>query len=107
MINENAPRNRFYYCIIVLYYCYYYISPSLSFCFCAQTFANFHNLFLGEKDGFNIPEVKACPEVERYLNMPLAELAKQVPREMDGVAKRLFCDGYMYLYQSPSMALYR
>ncbi|XP_053355388.1 ubiquitin carboxyl-terminal hydrolase CYLD [Clarias gariepinus] len=61
----------------------------------------------GETDGFNIPEVKACPEVARYLNMPLAELAKQVPREMDGVAKRLFCDGYMYLYQSPSMALYR
>ncbi|XP_047669331.1 ubiquitin carboxyl-terminal hydrolase CYLD isoform X2 [Tachysurus fulvidraco] len=62
---------------------------------------------IGETDGFNIPEVKACPEVARYLTMPLAELAKQVPREMDGVAKRLFCDGYMYLYQSPSMALYR
>lgn len=62
---------------------------------------------VGETDGFNIPEVKACPEVARYLTMPLAELAKQVPREMDGVAKRLFCDGYMYLYQSPSMALYR
>lgn len=61
----------------------------------------------GETDGFNIPEVKACPEVARYLTMPLAELAKQVPREMDGVAKRLFCDGYMYLYQSPGMALYR
>ncbi|KAG7326262.1 hypothetical protein KOW79_009663 [Hemibagrus wyckioides] len=60
----------------------------------------------GETDGFNIPEVKACPEVARYLTMPLAELATQVPREMDGVAKRLFCDGYMYLYQSPSMALY-
>ncbi|KAK3574703.1 hypothetical protein QTP86_015398 [Hemibagrus guttatus] len=60
----------------------------------------------GETDGFNIPEVKACPEVARYLTMPLAELAKQAPREMDGVAKRLFCDGYMYLYQSPSMALY-
>ncbi|KAI5614619.1 ubiquitin carboxyl-terminal hydrolase CYLD-like, partial [Silurus asotus] len=61
----------------------------------------------GETYGFNIPEVKACPEVARYLTMTLAELAKQVPREMDGVAKRLFCDGYMYLYQSPSMALYR
>ncbi|TSL22069.1 Ubiquitin carboxyl-terminal hydrolase CYLD [Bagarius yarrelli] len=61
---------------------------------------------IGETDGFNIPEVKACPEVARYLTMPLAELAKQVPREMDGVAKRLICDGYMYLYQSPSMALY-
>ncbi|XP_076871017.1 ubiquitin carboxyl-terminal hydrolase CYLD isoform X2 [Brachyhypopomus gauderio] len=60
----------------------------------------------GERDGFNIPEVKACPEVGRYLSMPLAELANQAPRQMEGVAKRLFCDGYMYLYQSPSMALY-
>ncbi|XP_030647001.1 ubiquitin carboxyl-terminal hydrolase CYLD [Chanos chanos] len=60
----------------------------------------------GERDGFNIPQVTACPEIGRYLRMTLAELANQVPREMDGVAKRLFCDGYMYLYQSPNMALY-
>lgn len=63
-------------------------------------------LFLGEIDGFNIPQVKDCPEVGRYLTMPLAELAKQLPREMEGVAKRLFCDGYMYLYQNLNMALY-
>ncbi|XP_062854083.1 ubiquitin carboxyl-terminal hydrolase CYLD isoform X2 [Trichomycterus rosablanca] len=60
----------------------------------------------GEVNGYNIPEVKACPEVAHYLEMPLAELAKQAPREIKGVAKRLFCDGYMYLYQSRSMALY-
>ncbi|XP_047444344.1 ubiquitin carboxyl-terminal hydrolase CYLD [Mugil cephalus] len=61
----------------------------------------------GERDGFNIPEVHACPEVGMYLEMPLAELANQVPRDMKGVAKRLFCDAYMYLYQSTSMCLYR
>ncbi|XP_036969886.1 ubiquitin carboxyl-terminal hydrolase CYLD [Acanthopagrus latus] len=61
----------------------------------------------GERDGFNIPEVQACPEVGRYLEMSPAELANQVPREMEGVAKRLFCDAYMYLYQSTSMCLYR
>ncbi|KAI4880818.1 hypothetical protein NFI96_031833 [Prochilodus magdalenae] len=61
---------------------------------------------LGEQNGYNVPQVKECPEVERYLTMPLAELATQVPRDMEGVAKRLFCDGYMYLYQSPNMALY-
>uniref|UniRef100_A0A9J7Y1T2 ubiquitinyl hydrolase 1 n=1 Tax=Cyprinus carpio carpio TaxID=630221 RepID=A0A9J7Y1T2_CYPCA len=58
-------------------------------------------------DGYNIPEVRACPEVGQYLHMPLAQLANQVPREMEGVAKRLFCDGYMYLYQSKTMSLYR
>ncbi|KAK2889242.1 hypothetical protein Q8A67_014617 [Cirrhinus molitorella] len=62
---------------------------------------------VGEIDGYNIPEVCACPEVGQYLHMPLAQLANQVPREMEGVAKRLFCDGYMYLYQSKSMSLYR
>ncbi|XP_040896761.1 ubiquitin carboxyl-terminal hydrolase CYLD [Toxotes jaculatrix] len=61
----------------------------------------------GERDGFNIPEVHACPEVGMYLEMSPAELASQVPRDMKGVAKRLFCDAYMYLYQSTSMCLYR
>ncbi|XP_040040448.2 ubiquitin carboxyl-terminal hydrolase CYLD isoform X1 [Gasterosteus aculeatus] len=61
----------------------------------------------GEKDGFNIPEVHACPEVGMYLEMSPMELANQVPRDMKGVAKRLFCDAYMYLYQSPNMCLYR
>ncbi|XP_068445993.1 ubiquitin carboxyl-terminal hydrolase CYLD [Clinocottus analis] len=61
----------------------------------------------GERDGFNIPEVHACPEVGMYLEMSPAELANQVPRDMEGVAKRLFCDAYMYLYQSTSMCLYR
>ncbi|XP_059416220.1 ubiquitin carboxyl-terminal hydrolase CYLD-like isoform X2 [Carassius carassius] len=62
---------------------------------------------VGEIDGYNIPEVRACPEVGQYLHMPLSQLANQVPREMKGVAKRLFCDGYMYLYQSRTMSLYR
>uniref|UniRef100_A0A3P9IPY6 Ubiquitin carboxyl-terminal hydrolase CYLD n=1 Tax=Oryzias latipes TaxID=8090 RepID=A0A3P9IPY6_ORYLA len=61
----------------------------------------------GETDGFNIPEVHACPEVAIYLEMSPAELANQAPRDMKGVAKRLFCDAYMYLYQSTSMCLYR
>ncbi|KAM7012277.1 ubiquitin carboxyl-terminal hydrolase CYLD [Tautogolabrus adspersus] len=61
----------------------------------------------GERDGYNIPEVQACPEVGMYLEMSPAELANQVPRDMKGVAKRLFCDAYMYLYENTSMCLYR
>ncbi|KAL2089555.1 hypothetical protein ACEWY4_014243 [Coilia grayii] len=60
----------------------------------------------GETDGYNIPEVRLCPEVARYLHMPLTQLAHLQPRDMDDVAKRLFCDAYMYLYQSPSASLY-
>ncbi|KAK0136038.1 Ubiquitin carboxyl-terminal hydrolase CYLD [Merluccius polli] len=61
----------------------------------------------GGLDGHNIPQVQACPEVGDYLDMPLAELANQVPRDMKGVAKRLFCDAYMYLYQNTAQSLYR
>lgn len=61
----------------------------------------------GESDGFNIPEVQPCPEVAMYLKMSPSELANQVPRDMKGVAKRLFCDAYMYLYQNTNMCLYR
>lgn len=61
----------------------------------------------GGENGFNIPTVTLCPEVAKYLDLPLAVLALEQPRDMDGVAKRLFCDAYMYLYQSRKMALYK
>lgn len=62
---------------------------------------------LGDENGFNIPTVTLCPEVAKYLDLPLAVLALEQPRDMDGVAKRLFCDAYMYMYQSKKMALYK
>ncbi|CAL8271281.1 unnamed protein product [Arctogadus glacialis] len=61
----------------------------------------------GGLNGYNIPVIEACPEVGEYLDMPPAELANQVPRDMKGVAKRLFCDAYMYLYWNPALVLYR
>ncbi|XP_064494880.1 ubiquitin carboxyl-terminal hydrolase CYLD-like [Pseudopipra pipra] len=61
----------------------------------------------GGESGFNIPAVTLCPEVAKYLELPLAGLALEQPRDMDGVAKRLFCDAYMYLFQSRKMALYK
>ncbi|XP_010226172.1 PREDICTED: ubiquitin carboxyl-terminal hydrolase CYLD-like [Tinamus guttatus] len=61
----------------------------------------------GDEKGFNIPMVTLCPEVAKYLELPVATLALEQPRDMDGVAKRLFCDAYMYMYQSKKMALYK
>lgn len=60
----------------------------------------------GEADGYNVPEVLLAPEVSQYLNMSLSELANQKPRDMTGVAKRLLCDAYLYLYHSPALSLY-
>ncbi|XP_056378867.1 ubiquitin carboxyl-terminal hydrolase CYLD-like [Hyla sarda] len=61
----------------------------------------------GSENGYNIPRVTLCPEVATYLAAPLSDLVNQNPREMKGVAKRLFCDAYMYMYQSKRMALYK
>ncbi|KAM4027265.1 ubiquitin carboxyl-terminal hydrolase CYLD-like isoform 2-T2 [Anomaloglossus baeobatrachus] len=61
----------------------------------------------GSENGYNIPRVALCPEVATYLAAPLPDLMKQNPREMKGAAKRLFCDAYMYMYQSKRMALYK
>ncbi|KAM9308477.1 uncharacterized protein PAF06_012686 [Gastrophryne carolinensis] len=61
----------------------------------------------GSENGYNIPRVSLCPEVATYLASPLKDLINQSPREMKGVAKRLFCDAYMYMYQSKRMALYK
>ncbi|XP_066481352.1 ubiquitin carboxyl-terminal hydrolase CYLD-like isoform X2 [Tiliqua scincoides] len=61
----------------------------------------------GDENGYNIPTVTLCPEVAKYLEMPVAALAREQPRDMEGVAKRLFCDAYMYMYQSKKMALYK
>ncbi|KAG9466230.1 ubiquitin carboxyl-terminal hydrolase CYLD-like [Eleutherodactylus coqui] len=61
----------------------------------------------GSENGYNIPRVTLCPEVATYLAAPLNDLMNQNPREMKGVAKRLFCDAYMYMYQSKRMALYK
>ncbi|XP_074842680.1 ubiquitin carboxyl-terminal hydrolase CYLD-like [Carettochelys insculpta] len=61
----------------------------------------------GDENGFNIPIVTLCPEVAKYLQLPVATLAMEQPRDMEGVAKRLFCDAYMYMYQSKKMALYK
>ncbi|XP_053322008.1 ubiquitin carboxyl-terminal hydrolase CYLD-like [Spea bombifrons] len=61
----------------------------------------------GGEEGYNIPEVSLCPEVATYLAAPLRDLSNQNPRDMRGVAKRLFCDAYMYMYQSRRMAMYK
>ncbi|KAG8134047.1 hypothetical protein E2320_011812 [Naja naja] len=61
----------------------------------------------GDENGYNIPTVTLCPEVAKYLEMPISSLAMEQPRDMEGVAKRLFCDAYMYMYQSKKMALYK
>lgn len=61
----------------------------------------------GGQNGFNIPQVTPCPEVREYLQMSPEELHALDARRIQGCARRLLCDAYMVMYQSPTMSLYK
>uniref|UniRef100_G3PWS2 Ubiquitin carboxyl-terminal hydrolase CYLD n=1 Tax=Gasterosteus aculeatus aculeatus TaxID=481459 RepID=G3PWS2_GASAC len=61
----------------------------------------------GGQNGFNIPQVSPCPEVETYLKMTPEELHTLDPKSIQGQARRLLCDAYMCMYQSSTMSLYK
>ncbi|XP_052543461.1 ubiquitin carboxyl-terminal hydrolase CYLD isoform X1 [Tympanuchus pallidicinctus] len=61
----------------------------------------------GGQNGFNIPQVTPCPEVGEYLKMSVEELHSLDSRKIQGCARRLLCDAYMCMYQSPTMSLYK
>ncbi|CAB1345495.1 unnamed protein product, partial [Coregonus sp. 'balchen'] len=61
----------------------------------------------GGENGFNVPQVKACPEVGRYLSLSEEELGRLDPASLRESARRLLCDSYMCLYHSPELSLYK
>ncbi|XP_045747091.1 ubiquitin carboxyl-terminal hydrolase CYLD isoform X2 [Mirounga angustirostris] len=61
----------------------------------------------GGQNGFNIPQVTPCPEVGEYLKMSPEDLHSLDSRRIQGYARRLLCDAYMCMYQSPTMSLYK
>ncbi|KAM8899289.1 ubiquitin carboxyl-terminal hydrolase CYLD isoform 2-T2 [Spinachia spinachia] len=61
----------------------------------------------GGENGFNIPCVKACPEVGRYLGLSQEQLRRVDPASLREPARRLLCDSYMCLYHSPELSLYK
>ncbi|XP_026183171.1 ubiquitin carboxyl-terminal hydrolase CYLD [Mastacembelus armatus] len=61
----------------------------------------------GGENGFNIPQVKACPEVGRFLSLSEEELSRVDSTSLREPARRLLCDSYMCLYHSPELSLYK
>uniref|UniRef100_A0A672G106 ubiquitinyl hydrolase 1 n=1 Tax=Salarias fasciatus TaxID=181472 RepID=A0A672G106_SALFA len=61
----------------------------------------------GGENGFNIPHVKACPEVGRYLSLSEDELSRVDAASLRESTRRLLCDSYMCLYHSPELSLYK
>lgn len=58
-----------------------------------------------DQNGYNIPEVRACPEVGEFLSRPEEELARAGPGQTPDLVRRLLCDSYMFLYQNPAESL--
>nr|XP_015220280.1 PREDICTED: ubiquitin carboxyl-terminal hydrolase CYLD-like isoform X3 [Lepisosteus oculatus] len=61
----------------------------------------------GGENGYNIPEIRACPQVGDFLSQPEEDWAKLDLCYLDEFVKRLLCDSYMCFYQCPALSLYR
>lgn len=65
----------------------------------------------GERDGYNIPEMVACPDISRWLSDESAcrRLHEEFPvdRHLPEHARRLLCDAYICMYQSSDVMMYR
>ncbi|KAF7992269.1 hypothetical protein HCN44_001594 [Aphidius gifuensis] len=64
---------------------------------------------IGEQNGYNIPEMVPCPTFPYWLSEEganyLADLTDD--RQLPEHAKRLLCDAYMCMYQSPEVMMYK
>nr|CAD7437736.1 unnamed protein product [Timema bartmani] len=63
----------------------------------------------GEQNGYNIPEMVSCPDLPSWLSDDGARLLHEMKddRQLPEHAKRLLCDAYMCMYQSPDVMMYR
>lgn len=69
-------------------------------------------IFAGEQNGYNIPEMVACPDVSNWLSDDGAVsriLHEETPhdKQLPEHARRLLCDAYICMYQSPDVMMYR
>ncbi|KAK4879570.1 hypothetical protein RN001_007716 [Aquatica leii] len=65
----------------------------------------------GEQNGYNIPEMVACPDVSKWLSdeqsCRLLHESAPLDRYLPEHARRLLCDAYICMYQSPDVMMYR
>jgi len=65
--------------------------------------------FLGEKNGYNIPEMISVSELPKWLSDEGARAINErssKDKDLPEHAKRLFCDAYMCMYQSTDVMMY-
>ncbi|KAL8590528.1 hypothetical protein ACOMHN_010964 [Nucella lapillus] len=64
---------------------------------------------MGEQGGYNIPQVQHVPELTQWLSESNFEhiLSMEDDRTLPEHMRRLLCDAYMVMYQSPSVMMFR
>ncbi|KAK7114047.1 ubiquitin carboxyl-terminal hydrolase CYLD-like [Littorina saxatilis] len=64
---------------------------------------------MGEQGGYNIPEVQHVPELTHWLSESNFEHINNMDddRQLPEHMRRLLCDAYMVMYQSPSVMMFR
>lgn len=63
----------------------------------------------GEQGGYNIPEVVAVPEISEWLDENnLHQLLQwSDDKDLPEYLRRILCDGYMCMYQSTEVMMYK
>ncbi|XP_043100750.1 ubiquitin carboxyl-terminal hydrolase CYLD isoform X2 [Puntigrus tetrazona] len=61
----------------------------------------------GGENGFNVPQVRSCPEVSQYLSLSVEEVSRLDAASLRDPVRRLLCDSYMCLYHCPQLSLYK
>lgn len=65
--------------------------------------------FIGEQNGYNIPEVVPFADLRWWLSEEGMNflLSAKDDKVLPEITRRLLCDAYMCMYQSPDVMMYR
>ena len=67
-------------------------------------------MITGEQNGYNVPEVKPCaPFIPDWLKPENQHKIQEIKddKQLPEMLKRVLCDGYICMYQSTSMTMYK
>ncbi|XP_053389667.1 ubiquitin carboxyl-terminal hydrolase CYLD-like, partial [Mercenaria mercenaria] len=64
---------------------------------------------MGEQSGYNIPEVRECSEIPRWLSDECYNDIMKYPEDktLPEHMRRLICDAYICMYQSPQVMMFK
>ena len=95
-------------CVSILYGCHIVSLSCVHIVLCCHV-VSLSCVCSGEQGGYNIPEVQHVPELSQWLSENNFEhiLSMQDDRQLPEHMRRLLCDAYMVMYQSPSVMMFR